>query len=295
MNPWLQFVLVSFTASAFAHGPEGRVVAPGLALRAHDAAWNLNQRTNGAAIQTFNVDGKNQMTTVPDGSCTYDANGNLKTARGGLQLYTYDDEDRLTGFTQYASQTVPQSKTEFTYDGLSRLRVRKEYTWVPDDNGSFAPQRGRVAPLAGGGGGSGTWQLTSETRYVYDGRRVIQERDGNNTPTVTYTRGKDLSGTLEGAGGIGGLLARSHGYNGGSGGWSAHNFYHADGGGNVTYLVNSSQGLAASYRYDPYGNLLASSGPLTSANVYRFSSKELVICSRVSRVSRFQLLLLSWK
>lgn len=93
-----------------------------------------------------------------------------------------------------------------------------------------------------------------------------------NTPTVSYTRGSDLSGSLEGAGGIGGLLGRSHGYSGGN--WSTHNFYHADGGGNVTYLVNSGQGLAASYKYDAYGNLVRQSGSLASANVYRFSSKE---------------------
>jgi RHS repeat-associated protein len=122
-----------------------------------------------------------------------------------------------------------------------------------------------------GAGGGGTWMLLSETRFLYDGRRVIQERDGSNTPLVSYTRGKDLSGSLEGAGGIGGLLARSHGYS--SGNWSTHNFYHADGGGNVTYLVNSSQTLSASYRYDPYGNLISSSGSLASANIYRFSSK----------------------
>ncbi len=101
--------------------------------------------------------------------------------------------------------------------------------------------------------------------------RVIQERAGN--PTVSYTRGSDLSGSLEGAGGIGGLLARSHGY--ASGTWSTHNYYHADGNGNITYLVNSSQTLAASYRYDPYGNLISQSGGLASANVYRFSSKEI--------------------
>src|SRR6185436_5486171 len=86
------------------------------------------------------------------------------------------------------------------------------------------------------------------------------------------TRGTDLSGSLEGAGGIAGLLARSHTYS--SGNFSTHNCYHADGNGNITYLVNSSQGLAASYRYDPYGNLISSSGSLASANVYRFSSKE---------------------
>jgi len=53
---------------------------------------------------------------------------------------------------------------------------------------------------------------------------VIQERDvGSGVPTVSYTRGNDLSGTLEGAGGIGGLLARSSVYS--SGNWSTHNFY----------------------------------------------------------------------
>ena len=106
----------------------------------------------------------------------------------------------------------------------------------------------------------------------YDGNRVIQERDGSNVPTVTYTRGTDLSGTLESAGGIGGLLARSHGYS--SGNWTTHNFYHADGNGNITALVDSTQALAASYRYDPFGNLISKSGTLADANVYRFSSKE---------------------
>jgi hypothetical protein len=63
---------------------------------------------------------------------------------------------------------------------------------------------------------------------------------------VSYTRSKDLSGGLEGAGGIGGLLASSHGYSAGS--WSTHNFYHADGNGNVTYMVNGSQATVASYK-----------------------------------------------
>jgi RHS repeat-associated protein len=92
---------------------------------------------------------------------------------------------------------------------------------------------------------------------------------------VAYTRGTDLSGSLEGAGGIGGLLARSHGYSGGS--WGTHSFYHADGGGNVTYLVNSSQTRVAEYRYDPYGRALYTYDSLPSGgNRYRFSSKELV-------------------
>src|SRR5438093_11273946 len=54
-----------------------------------------------------------------------------------------------------------------------------------------------------------TWTPTIEVHYIYDGNAVIQERDGNNLPTTTYTRGIDLSGTFQGAGGIGGLLART--------------------------------------------------------------------------------------
>jgi RHS repeat-associated protein len=80
---------------------------------------------------------------------------------------------------------------------------------------------------------------------------------------------------MEGAGGIGGMLARSSGYSGGN--WSTHYFYHADGNGNITYLVDASQALAASYRYDSFGNTLSSSGSQASANVYRFSSKEVNI------------------
>ena len=148
-----------------------------------------------------------------------------------------------------SAQVAGSCQTDFTYDGKMRLRMRSDYLW----NGSA------LVP-------------TSEIRYIYDGMLVVQERDYNNNPTVTYTRGTDLSGSLQGAGGIGGLLARSHGYTAGS--WTTHNFYHADGNGNITYLVDSSQALAASYKYNPFGGTITSSGTLASANTYRFSSKE---------------------
>jgi RHS repeat-associated protein len=109
---------------------------------------------------------------------------------------------------------------------------------------------------------------------VYDGNVVIQERDANGLPWATYTRGNDLSSTLQGAGGIGGLLARTDagfltvGYSG------AHAYYHADGNGNITALINTNQALVAKYLYDPFGNILSQSGSLADANLYRFSSKE---------------------
>src|SRR5205807_5844546 len=106
-------------------------------------------------------------------------NGNM--TNDSVKSFAYDDENQLIRIT-YTNAW----KSEFTYDGKLRRRIRKEFTW----SGS-------------------AWLQTNEVRYIYDGNLVIQERDSLNAPVVTYTRGKDLSGGFEGAGGIGGLLART--------------------------------------------------------------------------------------
>ncbi|MCO5052867.1 MAG: RHS repeat-associated core domain-containing protein [Verrucomicrobiae bacterium] len=49
---------------------------------------------------------------------------------------------------------------------------------------------------------------------------------------------------------------------------------HDDDFSSTTGLMTAGEGLAASYRYDAYGNLAGASGSLALANVYRFSSKE---------------------
>jgi hypothetical protein len=51
------------------------------------------------------------------------------------------------------------------------------------------------------------WAAPVATRYLYDGWRVVAEYDGNSNVQRRYTWGLDLSRTLDGAGGIGGLLA----------------------------------------------------------------------------------------
>ncbi len=38
-------------------------------------------------------------------------------------------------------------------------------------------------------------------------------------------------------------------------------------------LIDSAQTVAATYRYNPYGQLLGSSGSLAGVNTLRFSSK----------------------
>jgi RHS repeat-associated protein len=224
----------------------------------YDSAWNLNWRTNNGTASQFQVNSLNELTNDPDASVdVYDSNGNL-TERWdfGFKIYsyTYDEENRLTS-VYYEDFGTPLYESDFAYDGLGRMRARADYYNAIGSELSYV----------------GT------TYYTYDGNRVIQERDSNNVPVVSYTRGLDLSGTLEGAGGIGGLLARSSGYS--SGNWTSHAFYHADGNGNITYLETSAEGLAASYRYDPFGNTISKSGTLADANTYRFSSKEINIYS----------------
>ena len=238
----------------------------------YDSAWNLNRRTNNGTTQVFQEDNKNQLTNALGQQLVYDYNGNVISSGGGHNTYTYDDENQLVAWCYYQVSASQQQngdlRTEFVYDGKMRLRKRLEYQWYESEPEGPTRGEGQTTLLL-----PTYWQLVSETRYLYDGNRVIQERDTNNVPTVSYTRGADLSGSLEGAGGIGGLLARSSGYSGGN--WTAHNYYHADGNGNITYLVSSSRTLAASYRYDPFGNMISKSGPYSDANTYRFSSKEL--------------------
>ena len=100
--------------------------------------------------------------------------------------------------------------------------------------------------------------------YVCDGYLPVQERDASGNVLVTYTRGLDLTGTFGGAGGIGGLLARTD-----SGGSA---FYHGDVGGNITSLTDSSGNAVARYLNDPFGRPSGMWGPLAGPNVMRCSS-----------------------
>ena len=78
--------------------------------------------------------------------------------------------------------------------------INKRFIWSHTTSGvdaGTAPLRASFHTLASSGGSTST--LNSGIYYIYDGKRVIQERGTNNSPTVSYTRGNDLSGTLAGA------------------------------------------------------------------------------------------------
>jgi YD repeat-containing protein len=134
----------------------------------YDTAWNLNERTNNGTPTTFAVNVKNELTSGPNGTCSYDYNGNLSSESSGpVRTFTYDDENQLTAVVWGTGSY----RTEFTYDGRGRMRKRLEKYYS-----------------------GGQWTATSTNYYVYDGMRVIQERNSSNVPAVGYTRGNDLSG-----------------------------------------------------------------------------------------------------
>ena len=164
----------------------------------------------------------------------YDSNGNL--TNDGTLSYSYDSENELTNVFVAGSW-----RTDFIYDGLGRRRITKDFAWV-----------------------SGSWTKTNATRYIYDGYLILQERDKNNNPLVTYTRGLDLSRSVQGAGGIGGLLARTDA--------NGSTFYHADGNGNITSMMDGNENIVARYLYNPFGKLLGQWGTNANANTMQFSS-----------------------
>src|SRR5205085_5914277 len=82
--------------------------------------------------------------------------------------------------------------------------------------------------------------LARDTIFVYDGWNLVAELDTSHSPLRTYMWGLDLSGSLQGAGGVGGLLAISDSSTINS--QASTHFVSYDGNGNVSALVNGNDG-----------------------------------------------------
>lgn len=103
--------------------------------------------------------------------------------------------------------------------------------------------------------------------FLYDGWNLIATFNPQSSALASYVWGSDLSGSMQGAGGIGGLLeVINYG--------SSTNFVAFDGNGNVAALVNGANGtLAANYEYGPFGEPIRMTGLQATANPFRFSTK----------------------
>jgi RHS repeat-associated protein len=101
--------------------------------------------------------------------------------------------------------------------------------------------------------------VLSDTLYLYDHWNLLAELDAadGNALIRSYVWGLDLSGTPQGAGGVGGLLYVTDHRSAKT--WSVA----MDGNGNVAGLVDTADGaVAVTYQYDPFGTLLEEITPL---------------------------------
>lgn len=113
------------------------------------------------ARQTFTygvVNAANEYAAIDGNPLTYDAAGNLTVDEDGRQ-YFYDEFNRLTEVQDSGNAVL----VRYTYDALGR-RVLSEFS--PND----PPNEYSI-------------------RYVYDGQRIIEERDGADALTFYHVNG----------------------------------------------------------------------------------------------------------
>ncbi len=119
-------------------------------------------------------------------------------------------------------------------------------------------------------------------RYVWFGWLKLLELDAlaSNAYLRKQTWGLDLAGlngdlnSLDSAGGIGGLLAvRDANTTTTTGDDKSYVFFY-DANGNVREVIDSAtNAVAAHYEYDPFGQVVATTGTYAATNTYRFSTK----------------------
>ena len=196
-------------------------------------------------LDNYTANALNQYTSMSVGvsptlNPLYDSDGNataypLPVAPTAYSTLAWDAENRMI------SSTAGGSTTFYQYDANSR----------------------RIAKSTG----------TTTALSIYDGWNVIAEYALQNSSFILHTSrlwGMDLSGTLQGAGGVGGLLCESQITNA-----QISNFFPAyDGNGNVSEYLSTTGTLAAHYEYDPFGNAVVNSDATGQFN-YRFSTKPL--------------------
>ncbi len=173
---------------------------------------------------------------------THDFDGNLTD--DGTKVYEWDGENRLKAVKRKSDNALIAT---YTYDEGGH-RVRTETTSIAT-------------------------QGATDRTFLFDGWNNVAQfaynvGSGSHQLHQGYVWGLDLSGSQQGAGGVGGLAIETDAATG-VGYWPSF-----DGNGNVMNLVKSSDGsTVATYEYDPFGKLLSSSGSYANANPFRHATK----------------------
>ena len=243
-------------------------------------SYMVKGRTSSTGLLTVDVDGFSpNLDTVVDGDIKYFA-GTVLPVKPDQNTITIADSQVNRQYFKFVS---PTSYTPgYDEDGNLTEDDRWEYEWDANNRLKKMSTRNAVLPF--------TTDVTYDFKYDYLGRRIeVKETVGQNAPMVhtflydgwnliarleggnldqSYVWGSDLSGSGQGAGGVGGLLMI---YDKGT---SRMHLPCYDGNGNVMATVRAdTQSVSAEYGYDPFGQTHRLTGNFAAANPFRFSTK----------------------
>jgi len=223
---------------------------------ANTETWNYNTKgevvtadhsTNNAFDRSFQFDGIGNRKSSSAGvspASTYTANALNQYSGIDGATRTFDDDGNLTD----------DGTKQFVWDAENRL-IEVKNTGGTVATYAYDYQARRISKTIG----------STITSFVYDGWNPIAEFSGT-TLSKSYTWGMDLSGSMQGAGGVGGLLAVNE--------TSASYYPTFDGNGNVSEYVDATGTVVAHYEYDAFGQAVAS-GTKADDFSHQFSTKQL--------------------
>ena len=213
-----------------------------------DIGNRINSTLDGGTQVNYTRNNLNQYSALSGGttsSLSYDEDGNLES--DGTWTYEWNAENRLVAMEKIDPEEGDE-RLEFLYDFMGRRYGKDMYEY---SSGSFS-----ATP-------------DEETIFVYDGWNLVHEvGSGSVVVTRSYIWGLDLSQTLQGAGGVGGLLMQRSNF-----GPTLYNYPLADANGNITDYVHTTGTAAAHFEYDAFGNITTGTGAWKDLFNFRFSSK----------------------
>jgi RHS repeat-associated protein len=232
----------------------------------------------------------------------------VKAGRDGVAVWVDSDrhDDEAEAHRTLAVLTSLYLRTPLKVDVIRDRGALARMVEMGRIENVYDVQHRRILKRVFASNGSGGWTLAKSVAFTYDDWNVIEEREYNANGELTHhlrhTWGADFSGSLQGVGGVGGLVlseeptrwmegrqtaaGRPAGVRtrvespnqldttGNSNPPVRHYFWY-DGNGNVTGIVDGAGSVEATYRYTSFGAMVESSTSTSFAqrNSMKFSAK----------------------
>ena len=218
------------STDSFTYDDLGQVTAFNNSVNTTQTAWNPLYNFDDIGNRTNDIIDLN-------GTKTYTSNLLNQIDSLEAQALLYDLDGNLTNVDAWTYTWNAENRLIRATDGVTTLDFAYDY-------------QGRLVQKTKAG---------VETIYVYDGwNRVAKLVNGSQSET--YLWGLDFSGSMQGAGGVGGLLKEG----------TLYPLFDANG--NILQKLSATSSVVMNVSYDPFGNIIDG----TLSGEYGFSTKPMV-------------------